>query len=1347
MNNKYKSFLIFMAAIVISGVTFLQFEQSKKEDVKFEKERSTSSPKAGIKGKKARWDYFFNMLRDPATNKIPAGIRTKELEFAKKLNEEYASLNKFTTSALTWSEAGPNNVGGRTRALAVDVTNPNTIIAGAVSGGIWKSTDNGNSWILKSSSATILSVTAIAQDPRPGFTSTWYYTTGEMQGSAGNPGSDFTGDGIYKSTDNGESWSVLPSTLSSNLAQWDSDFDNTLNIKVSPINGYIFVATNGAGIFRSTDGGATFTNVLGGVNHHVFSDIDIASNGNLLAILSRSFGSVTPTNSPGLYKSVNHGDGWTNIPLSGYPATAQRSVIDIAPSNPNVAYLMTFVGTSNGQKENILFYKINVSGSSAENRSNNLPDFSSQEVFHGYIYTQGNYNMAIAVKPDDENFVMIAGTCMFRSTNGFATKPNDKKTSWIGGYSTQTFASYPNFHSDVHSFSFDPTDPKKMWWGHDGGLTYTTDITNTTYPTFFPWEDKNNGYNVTQFYHISMSSNSDSRIMGGTQDNGTPFFNYNGSIANMINDASSGDGAYSYFAQNFAYTSSQQGYLLKLRYDGNNNPQPPYSGFPFSIITPTGATNQLFINPFEVDPNNEDIMYYPAGNVLWRNNQLSSIPINVYENAPGWTKLDNLTVPTGYALLALSASRSPAHILYYGAWSQNAAPKIFKLTNSNSATSGAVEISIPGAPSGSYISNIAINPDDANEILVVLSNYNIVGLYHSTNGGQSYTAVEGNLEGTEQNPGPSLRAATILPGNSGKTYYLATSIGVFSTTQLNGNSTVWTPEGQNVLGNVVVHHITSRKSDGRVLAGTHGRGAFVGSGGGGGALLNVNIAQLNMDVYPGQTRTREFSIINPGGAPLSFNVNASGGPTANKSETPNMPNLYPFSTAYEMNNMLREEALRKLKADFVGGSKSVITPLINPAVDELILDDGDGFPNGFWGLGGGVHFYWRNDFQLTSNFDLEKVKYYMKTEASNSNPIRIAVVANEVILYDTIFSEATSQNGKWYEFQFPQYILNSLKFQNGNTFTLIVASLNTAIGFPAAYDDEGLKPGFSHAAYDDPFFGFSGWFQLAGNAAFLIRAVGNSGGGGQNQAPVAVAQVSPNPAGINQSVNFNGSGSHDPDGQITNYAWNFGDGQTSTQMIATHSYSEAGQFNYTLTVTDNGGATNQTGGQITISDQPSRWTIEPASGNVPAGSSQNIRVTFNAQGLAEGNYQAQLNITSNGGNMTIPIAIFISTTVDVEEDDQNILSYRLNQNYPNPFNPSTKISWSIPVSGLVSLKIYNIEGSEVETLINEYKSSGNHEVIFDSNKLKNGSSLPSGVYFYRLTSGNYSESKKFILLK
>lgn len=88
-----------------------------------------------------------------------------------------------------------------------------------------------------------------------------------------------------------------------------------------------------------------------------------------------------------------------------------------------------------------------------------------------------------------------------------------------------------------------------------------------------------------------------------------------------------------------------------------------------------------------------------------------------------------------------------------------------------------------------------------------------------------------------------------------------------------------------------------------------------------------------------------------------------------------------------------------------------------------------------------------------------------------------------------------------------------------------------------------------------------------------------------------------------------------------------------------------------------------------------------------------------------------------------------------------VTSYQLHQNYPNPFNPTTKIKFSIPESEVVQIKVYDVLGKEMQTLLIEYKQSGSYEVKFDA------SSLPSGVYFYRLISGSYSETKKMILLR
>ena len=86
-------------------------------------------------------------------------------------------------------------------------------------------------------------------------------------------------------------------------------------------------------------------------------------------------------------------------------------------------------------------------------------------------------------------------------------------------------------------------------------------------------------------------------------------------------------------------------------------------------------------------------------------------------------------------------------------------------------------------------------------------------------------------------------------------------------------------------------------------------------------------------------------------------------------------------------------------------------------------------------------------------------------------------------------------------------------------------------------------------------------------------------------------------------------------------------------------------------------------------------------------------------------------------------------------------AFKLEQNYPNPFNPSTTIQYSLSGSQFITLKVYDVLGNEISTLIDEHKQAGSYEISF------NASSLPSGIYFYRLEIGSYRETKKMILLR
>ena len=184
--------------------------------------------------------------------------------------------------------------------------------------------------------------------------------------------------------------------------------------------------------------------------------------------------------------------------------------------------------------------------------------------------------------------------------------------------------------------------------------------------------------------------------------------------------------------------------------------------------------------------------------------------------------------PAGYTYSAISVSyENNPHILYYAAYNPDNTPIVYRLDDAHTNTGAATDISIPGIVSGAYINDIAINPKNSDEILIVATNYNIVGLYYSNDGGTNYEAVEGNLRGQDDH-GPSIRSALILTNGNETNYFVGTSVGLFSATLLNGENTTWLQEGPDIIGNVVVFDLDARTSDNYIAVGTHGRGVFTG---------------------------------------------------------------------------------------------------------------------------------------------------------------------------------------------------------------------------------------------------------------------------------------------------------------------------------------------------------------------------------------------------------------------------------------------------------------------------------------------------------------------------------------
>ena len=125
--------------------------------------------------------------------------------------------------------------------------------------------------------------------------------------------------------------------------------------------------------------------------------------------------------------------------------------------------------------------------------------------------------------------------------------------------------------------------------------------------------------------------------------------------------------------------------------------------------------------------------------------------------------------------------------------------------------------------------------------------------------------------------------------------------------------------------------------------------------------------------------------------------------------------------------------------------------------------------------------------------------------------------------------------------------------------------------------------------------------------------------------------------------------------------------------------------------------------------------------------------TFTDNNISSGTYNYRLKQIDFDGSYKYSEVISVDVNISLE--------YTLSQNYPNPFNPATEIKYSLPESGFVTLKVYDMLGREASVLVNEDKTAGNYSVTFD------GSSLSSGVYFYQLKAGQYTDTKKFVLLK
>ena len=421
----------------------------------------------------------------PGGDTYEVGYQARALEAALD-----AALGKGGSAALPWIEHGPTNVAGRARALLVDVRDAtrSTWFMGTAGGGVWKTTNAGFSWTNASGDMPNLSVSALAQSAAA--PATIYAGTGE---GMGNIDAVF-GAGIFKSTDGGATWTLLTSTANGN-------FRAVNRLVVSPTEANTLVAATTTGVFRSTDGGATWVLRLSGVYQQVVAASDFS------ALYASSRGNCSAF--PAISKSTDGGATWTL--MNAGIGTGKRTEVVIAASDAQRLY-----ASVEGCESAPVSHLYVSSDAGASWREVTVTPTASKN----WLSAQGWYDNAITVNPFNADQVFAGGLDQYRGTVVGAASATPsvamaRTTVWSASQTSTTYA-----HADHHSYTPIVTNAATQAWKliitTDGGAFESTLPTAAT----MAWTGRNNGLNTTQFYGADKMPGS-LTFLAGAQDNGT----------------------------------------------------------------------------------------------------------------------------------------------------------------------------------------------------------------------------------------------------------------------------------------------------------------------------------------------------------------------------------------------------------------------------------------------------------------------------------------------------------------------------------------------------------------------------------------------------------------------------------------------------------------------------------------------------------------------------------------------------------------------------------------------------------------------------------------------------------
>ncbi len=712
-------------------------------------ERSRSVEAAGPR---APADWFYMQRADEAGEIDPALRRAALAEArALALMEPQAVAQGLGGS---WTPLGPVNVGGRVTDVVADPANPNVVTVATASGGVWKSGNGGASWVslLDGPPMTSLSIGALAMDPTD--PDVVYVGTGEANPGGGSIA--YPGDGVWKTTNGGNSWVPLGLLETVSIGRIAIDPSNRDRVFVAAA-GNLYARGAARGLFRSTNGGATWDKVLFLSDSTGCIDvaIDPADPSRIFAAMwersrrpsTRSFGGVTS----GIWRSEDGGDTWIQL-TTGLPAAASkpgRIGIAVAPTQPSRVYAI--YADSTGFFAG--FYASTNSGLSWQRRIDT-------DLATGFFYSSfGWWFGRICVDPTNAGVIWAHGIQLYRSTNG--------GNGWavVGG----------GMHVDHHAQWIQPSDPNQIWEGNDGGLYRSTNGgASWTHIENLP---------ITQFYTNEVHPSEPWKVYGGTQDNGTvrtPVGENNG-----WEEIFGGDGHYVNVDPNdpnVIYAEYQYGNLAKST-DG---------GFTFfsSVAGIAAGDRKNWSTPVVIDPASVGdlftTLYYGANRLYRSTNSAASWSVVSPDLSAGVPGLNGIVFGT---ITTIDVARSNPATIYVGTDDGN----VWVSTNA-----GGSWTRIDGALPNRWVTRVAVDPFDDAAAYVVFSGYRqddpAPYVFRTTDWGTSWTALAGDLPQAPVND-------IVVDHRISDVLYVGTDVGVFVSVDKGG---AWHPLLEGLPDGVVV---------------------------------------------------------------------------------------------------------------------------------------------------------------------------------------------------------------------------------------------------------------------------------------------------------------------------------------------------------------------------------------------------------------------------------------------------------------------------------------------------------------------------------------------------------------